>query len=146
MSTLPSPPRIRRPRPRQRGLSLVEVLIAAAVMTITVMGSLAAHVTSRSLLQESRDTDLANALLRNSMERVLEFPADDLCQGAAPYVPGQPMPIPDGVALQNQQIQFTTPGYTLGDPTPSVLDLRLTLTWRSSTGRNRTLFLDSATQ
>lgn len=122
---------------------MIEVLVATAILSITSLSAFSSHVASGKLLESSRDSDLGMEVLRSAMDRLLLISVADLTDAAGTYPIGQAMNLGDGV-LEDQTVVFTTPGFTPGDPTPAVLDLRLTLTWTDTGGRARTMTLMGA--
>ena len=128
----------------RRGHSLVELLIAATILIIALGGSFTSHLSARGLMRESRDTDLAVGALRSNMERLQLMTIADLTRPAGAVVSGQPIVPVNGLPLDQMVMTYETPGWTLGDPTPGVLNVRLRLDWTSSNGNPRSLSLRSA--
>lgn len=122
----------------------MELLVAASVMIIAVVGGFSSHVAGRKLMQEGRDTSLATSILRSNMESLLLRSKAELLDPANNFVPGQPIVSLQGQQLEAQQVLFDTPGFAPGDPVPQVLNVALTLSWNASSGRQRTLTLTSA--
>ncbi len=59
-----------KPRRRQRGASLIEVLVAMLVMAIGLLGSTGAQLTSLRLSESARQVSEATLLLQDMLERM----------------------------------------------------------------------------
>lgn len=136
------PPAHRRSR---SGFSLVEVLIGVTILSIAMLGAFSAHVAADRLTRESEEKEIARGILESAMQRVLLEGAADLAAGNT-FVPGQPVAVPETGLLEGAVLTLQTPGYTFGDPAPTVLAVRLDLTWTSDSGIARSLSMTSATR
>jgi hypothetical protein len=118
---------------------MLEVVVAGSILVVAVMGAMRNHISSQRLLQQSSETELAVETLSSTMAMLLEQPRNELADPSGAFGPnralgGQPV-------FQDQNLQYTTPGYQAGDPVPEILTLRLTLTWTTALGETRTLSL-----
>ena len=127
------------------GFSLVEVLIGGSILCVALLGAFSAHVGADRLTRESEEKEIARGILESAMHRVLLEGAQGLASGD-PYVPGEPLALPETELLPGARLTFDAPGFHRGGPAPRVLTVRLTLAWRSDGGTTRSLSLTSATR
>ncbi len=111
--------------------------MSTAILSIALMGSLTGHITSKNLLSESAETEIALERLRSEMAQVS---SQDIATILAGNTVGNTTTLdPHDSLLDAAQLSFTTPGYAAGDPAPSTLNLRLDLSWESRSGRARSM-------
>ena len=117
-------------------------MVSIAVILVTVVGALSAHLTSRNLMRTAHETDMAVADLQAAMERVMLLSPDLIPVGN--YPAGQSIAAFDDLHLRQERIVPTYPGFLPGGAVPDPLQVTLTATWRSFEGRTRTLTLSCA--
>lgn len=127
------------------GFSLVEVLIGASILAVSLLGAFSAHLAADKLTRESDETERARAILESAMQRVLLEGATELASGAT-YASGDELAFEEQELLGGSTLVFTTPNHVAGDPTPAVLEVRLDLSWTTASGIARTVTLTSATR
>ena len=125
------------------GFSLVETLIGVSILSVSMLAAFTAQVAARNLMRESNETELARGILESTMERLLTEDAEELATGVN-YMPGQNIEVTETQLLKDAQILFSTPGFTVGDPTPDLLSIRLDLTWTGEGGGEREFSMVSA--
>lgn len=126
------------------GFSLIEVLLATAVLTIALLSTFSSQISSSSLIQGSRAAATALGDLRSAMEEVLLLTPLELTTPGGPYEEGVPIQGFNDLHLQDERIVATYPNYKAGDPIPDILEVVLTATWRDPNGRERELRIASA--
>lgn len=126
----------------KRGLSLVEIMVAIAILFITVAGTAAGQVTARRLAATSAETGTAMADLQACMEQVLLMSPTDIPVAGSPFEAGLPVNDYAGLHLDAEQIVASYPGYAGGD-VPDPLEVQLTITFRDHQGRVRSMRLSS---
>jgi type II secretory pathway pseudopilin PulG len=124
-------------------LTLVELMIAFGVLLIAVMSALSSQLTSKSLMDASRETSAAMSDLQGCMERALLLRADLIPIEGSEFEVDQPVDAYTGLHLTSERIVPTYPGYVLGGAIPDPLPIVLTLTWDDPQGRSRRLVLSS---
>jgi len=121
---------------------LLELLVAATVMTMAVLGSLSAHAGSQNLTRSARETGRAVSDLQAAMEGLLLVPLEDVVDAAGPWAPGAPVAEFEGLHLRGERIVTTYPNYD-GGTVPDPLEVVLTVTWLDPRGGTRTLSLST---
>ncbi len=128
----------RRGRARSAGgFTLIEVMLAASVMLVSVMAAVSSQLTSMSLLRASSESNTAMTDLQTAMEEVLLQPIDNM-PTAGFYPPGQPIAAYSNLNLNGETITPTYPTYGGVGPVPDPLELILTMTWQDWRGRPMT--------
>lgn len=141
METRCDPSAQTRGRSRQ-GSSLVEVLLAASMLSVSMLGALRSQVSSVQLMKEARETELAVQVLHEAMARAQLETNAELAGADGDLAPGEPLAT--SLVLTDQVVQYTLPGLADGDPVPVCLGLRFQISWTSSSGLPRTLALVGA--
>ena len=90
-------------------------------------------------MQEARDTELGVELLQETLAQLREQGIEELIDANGAYAPGKSLATHN--VFRGQNVSYTTPGYTAGDPTPSILTLELTVGWTADSGQDRELSL-----
>ena len=124
------------------GFTLLEILIAVAVLIVAVTAAFATQLSSLNLLHTARETNTAMADLENAMERALALATDQIPVPGSAFQAGQPIAAFAGLHLDNQSIVATYPGYA-GGAVPDPLEIVLTMTWDDWVGRPRTMRLST---
>ena len=119
------------------GFTMVELMVAIAVLLVAVLSTFSTQVTSLNLMNTSRETNTAVVELQTAMERLALLTADEI-QNQFPA--GQSIPVFDDRALVAERIVPTYPG---AGATPGTLPIVLTLSWNDFQGRPRSLVLRS---
>jgi prepilin-type N-terminal cleavage/methylation domain-containing protein len=86
-----------RARHRERGFTLVEVMIALTVLLIGVAGILAMHMTSMHATAYSRHATEASVLGEDKMEELRTIPVETVMAGGPVTVDAQGIADPDGM-------------------------------------------------
>ena len=136
---------MRKPPQGKAGFSLVELMIASAILATVLLATVRSQFSSRQLMAEARETELAVELLEQALAEVLDQDVTELADAGGNYVPGgglQNMP----AVLDDQVVTYDTPDYTAGDPVPSILTVEVQVDWTSATGQARSLSLVGAAQ
>jgi type II secretory pathway pseudopilin PulG len=124
-------------------MTLVEVVIAFAVLMIAVMSALSSQLTSMQLMDSSRETNAAMSDLQGCMERLLLVRLDEIPVAGSDYEAGQNVDAYTNLHLSNETIVPTYPGYVAGGAIPDPLPIVLTLNWSDPRGHQRRLTLSS---
>lgn len=130
-------------RRARSGFTLLELMVAIAVLLVAVMAAFSSQLTAMSLVSSSRDTNAAMSDLQACMEQLLTRQLDGIPIAGSDYEAGQPVAAYDALNLQGEQIVPTYPGYVAGNPVPDPLPIVLRCTWNDSGGRPRFLKLRS---
>lgn len=135
------------PRPargkRRVGVTMVELMVAIAVLLITVGGAVSSEVASQRLIRTSADTSAAMADLQACMEQAMLLAPEDLPVAGSLYEAGQSIVAFEDLHRQGERIVATYPGHVPGGPIPDPLEIVLTISWNDHQGRIRTLQLAS---
>jgi prepilin-type N-terminal cleavage/methylation domain-containing protein len=111
---------------RQRGLTFLEVMIAAALLAVVLMAAMSATATSQRAIGESTDQEISMNAARNVTEALLQAPWADGAGGLLSYMHapgGTPfyVPIPGAAPGTNYGTIFVReptasecPGYNRG--------------------------------
>jgi len=129
-----------KPAASRRGLSLVEVMIAVSVLTLSILMTLGTQTQCRDLTAASRETNQAVADLQTAMETILLVQLEEIPLEDGPYAPGMPIPQYTDFHLEGQSITATYPNYE-GGAVPDPLQIVLECQWMDPVGRPRTLSL-----
>jgi len=127
-------------RTENGGFSLLELLVAATVMTLAILGSLSAHAGSQKLARNARDTERAMSDLQAALEEVLLSPLEEV---TTDFPNGAPIAAYDDLHLTGEQIVVTYPNFVGGTP-PDPLEVAVTVTWRGNAAGTRSLSLNTA--
>ena len=123
-------------RGARAGISLVEVLVSATVLSVGLGGIVVASVAAHNLTRTSQETRLATLALQQTIEPMLWFePADLVANNPA----GTAIALQD-FGLEGLTIMPDYPGYAAGD---SAVEITLTATWTTFDRRVRTLSIAS---
>jgi len=153
---------------RSTGLTLVELMVASAILMIAVAGSIASQLSADRLVRTSQQTAAASADLQACMEQVRLWSFNDLDSvlshvDAAQVIGNNNYVAPvgggpedqlvgsfvgllngfDSLHLQGQRVSASFPNFVVGGAVPDPLEVRLTCTWADIQGRNRQLRLSS---
>jgi type II secretory pathway pseudopilin PulG len=120
------------------GSSLVELLIAASMLAISMMAALRSQISSVQLMKEARETEVAVQVLHEAMAQALLATNDDLATGGGDYAPD--VALDTSLTLKDQDVRYTLPGYG-GGAVPACLTIRFQLSWTSRSGIARTMTL-----
>ncbi len=112
-------------------------MIAASVLSVSLMASLRSQIASVQLMKEARATEVAVEILNEAMAQALLQTNAELVDEGGVLGPGAPMTTSE--VLTDQQLSYTLPGYTAGDPVPACLTVRMRLAWTSASGIPRTM-------
>lgn len=124
-------------RIRSGGFTMVEMIVAIAVMLIAVLATSVAQVSALRLQDGARETAKALADLESAMESVLSKQVETIPVAGSPYQAGQPIAAYEKLHLKNQRIVPSYPGYTAGGVVPDPLTIVLTATWTDRRGAPR---------
>ena len=130
---------LRNLRTEKGGFSLLELLVAATVMTLAVLGSLSAHAGSQKLARNARDTERAMSDLQAAMEEVLLSPLDEV---TTEFPDGTAMATFDDLHLTDEQVVVSYPNF-VGATVPDPLEVVITVTWRGTSAGQRSLTLST---
>ncbi len=133
----------RRARSSRRGLTLIEIVIALAVLSIAVMSALSGQLTSMQLMVSSRETNIAMSDLQGCMEQLLLVPIDKLPIAGSDFEIGQSIDLYTDLHLSNESIVPAYPGYVAGGTIPDPLPIVLNMNWTDPQGHPRSLNLRS---
>lgn len=136
----------RRSEPRWRGLggsarsgfSMLELIIAIAVLLIGTLAAFGTQMRSFELIDASRDSAVAVTDLEVCMEQVLTQTAGTI---PTAFPPDAPIVAFDELHLPDQRIVPTYPGYVAGGPVPDPLEIVLNSTWSDGRGRPQSMNL-----
>lgn len=130
-----------RTRRNKRGIILVEILIALAIIVFTSIAIIQAYISGIALSQISKDETVALSHLTNIMEAVKCTPFNNIAADFPDGIPDGPTGIEyaalaGGYVLSEESIvvNHVNPG---GDP----LEIIASLSWRDKRGATRTKYL-----
>jgi prepilin-type N-terminal cleavage/methylation domain-containing protein len=132
-------------RSRNRGVSMIEVMIALAILGYGMLGVAAAQVTALRSTDQSRDRMFAHQLAQQQLEIFQEMSRTSLevirADGGYPNDPLNPLdPDPnDGMAMAFTRTWTITPD----TPEPNVYTILVNVAWTNSTGGARNLQLET---
>lgn len=124
---------------------MVEIMIAATVVVVSIGGSLLSQMTARQLARTASETSLAVDELHNALEEVLARPRAQIVDPDGFSPAGDPIASYTDRVLDDEVVVASYPGYTVGDPLPDVLDVRVTIIWTTFDRRQRSLTLRGST-
>jgi len=155
-----TPPALRR----CHGYSVVEVMIAIAVLSVGLLGLVSVVVSSGTLTRESVDTVIATEDLNSAVELVKGTPYNNLFGnpnlflGASGTSMGTEMTAFHGLHLLDEKITvtfktftgsppavvqeqafFPMGGFTVPSPLPPTIEILLTISWSAAAGPNQRL-------
>ncbi len=125
----------------ESGFSLVELVMASAVLLVVSLAGYSAQVRSGSLIDTSQGRASAMADLETCMEDLL---AESTVLIPDSFPVGASIPEYEGLHLRDERITPAYPGYTGGGSIPDPLQVVLTATWTSGTGHMQSLRLATA--
>jgi Tfp pilus assembly protein PilV len=125
---------------RRRGIGLVEVMIAFTILTIAILGSLAAHISCVRLAESARETQIATADARSALEEILLLPSDQI---PSSYPADQELDAFHELHLEQESVAVHYPGYDGVGEVPDPLEVRVEIRWLDAAGRLRSLDLAS---
>ena len=133
--------RVERARRRCAGFTLLEVLFATAVLSITLMATVSSQLAALNLMRTARDSSTAIAELSTALEEVLSRPIDSI-PVAAGFPEGTAIASYNDRALRDERITPDYPNYA-GGAIPDVLEIVLQLDYTDWAGRAATMRLAS---
>jgi hypothetical protein len=134
----PRPPAVRRRGGRRGGFTLVELAIAAVLLTVAILGALQAGVATHDLVVTTEETRTALSDLEAAMEQVLLLPLSAIPIASSEFAEGEPVAAFERLHLREESIVADYPGYDGGD-VPDPLEIVLTVSWTDFAGRPRSL-------
>ena len=123
----------------RRGLTLVEVFVALAVLAIGALAMVTSFISSTTLDQISNETSMALNEVRRVMEEIVRLPFDDIDQ-YNPYIPVV-FDVSQGAVLLNPVIGEQHCGSVTISPEDGngMKEVVVTVVWRSTSGGERRL-------
>ncbi len=123
---------------KERGTSLVEILVALTIFVIAMSGLLGSIFAVVYLSETSRNLTVATSDLNNIMERIRATPFDHLAadfpQGVADGTAANPyQSIVGGYRLNNEHITIT-----YANPASDPREIKGTVAWQDKKGRSYT--------
>ncbi len=125
------------------GFSMLEIMIAIAVLLISILGAFGSQLTSLNSIRTSRETDAAVSDLKACMEQILAHTSDEIPISGSLFEADLPVAHYTSLNLSDELLVPSYPGYTLGGEVPDPLEIVLTLDWSDYQGRARQLNLRS---
>jgi len=123
---------------------MAELVVAIVLLSIAVLGALAAQISHHRLTRTSFETTTAVLELQAAMDELLLLPVDSIPFPAlGGFAPGAPMPDYDGRHLTDEAVVPTYPDYVAGQPVPDPLEIVLAITWTDHSGGQRQMSLAS---
>ena len=129
------------------GMSLIEVMFAAAILAVIVMGVFSAIFTSMKTTEYAKELEIAQFDLETVMEDILSEafestttaypPGLTIVTGTVVNRVGGSSRRYDGLVLSNERIQVSYSPSATADP----LEIRLRVTWTNRDGRPQSLRL-----
>jgi prepilin-type N-terminal cleavage/methylation domain-containing protein len=117
---------------RERGFSLIEIMVAFLIITIVITVSLTAFVQRNAKLQQASELVLAYQALANEAEYQRRIPWGDL-QPVVPPAPGQPLPPAASFAESNTAVLAPLAPFgtfiKVESSKPGVKDVTMTVRW-----------------
>jgi hypothetical protein len=121
---------------RKAGASLVELVVANAILSIALLGALTGQIASRKLLGNSAEKGVALEVLRTEMNAALSFDSEVIAAGAGHHCTGEVSK--DVTALlTNSELEFSIVDFVEGVP----LNLHYELRWEGNDGVPQTMEL-----
>jgi len=122
-------------------MTIIEVMIALAVLLVTLAATTASQLSSRALTETAAETSTAMSDLQACMEQLMLSNLDQLAIPGSVFEDGQPVAAFNGLHLTNEVIVANYPTYGGGANVPDPLEIVLTCTWRDHRGGTRQLQL-----
>lgn len=117
---------------RQSGFSMLELVVAIAILLVSTLAAFASQVRSFELMDSSRASASAMTDLEVCMEELLTRTADEM---PVAFPPGDAVPGFEDLHLPAESIVPQYPGYVAGGAVPDPLEIVLTATWNDGRGR-----------
>lgn len=121
-------------RRARRGFTLVELMVAIAVLLVAVLSTGVAQVSALRLQDGARQTTLVQGAMESAMEAILAHSLDDI---ASTYPANQPMASLAAPGIADLRIVPTYPGWTPGAAAPDPLTIVVAATWTDRRGAER---------
>ena len=127
--------------PNRDGFSLLEVMVALAILAIGVIGATSGQLMAMKLSNTSRHAVLAMQLADEQMETLQAMPASDVkTLGSANDLDNPLDPDPnDGVPMVFTRSWIVTPD----SPQPGLIALEVRVVWTNALGQSKTTRLRS---
>lgn len=120
------------------GFTILELMIAIGVMLVGLAAAFSGQISTTSLIQQSRDRQLALGYVEGVAESVATLPTGDLPEHPD-YGDGLVVPGTDSSGLPNLEVVCTYPDWDVGKPVPNPLEVVITATWTDRSRRTSTL-------
>lgn len=133
---------------RQRGFTLIELMVSAIVLALLLLGGVVAARSSTGLAQDSLRTSEAERRARVAHDAVRRYiaMAGRSTLEVVPAGGGPPQPMPDGVAFDRLLYRRAVSGGPAGpvyDPAPPALPVALALQPHGPAGENELVRLEA---
>jgi type II secretory pathway pseudopilin PulG len=122
-------------------LTIVELMVAIAILLIAMAGALSTQMEALDLLHDSEELTTAMVDLQTVMEEVLLLQPTEIPDPDGPFAEGEPIDVLDNMGLQDEAIVAEYPTWDEGQVIPDPLEIRLRITWTSHRGDARELTL-----
>ncbi len=122
--------------------SLLELLIAIAVLTISLVPALQSSIGSQRLNAQAEETQVALAALEAARLLIHESTPQDLSEVGGDFEVGQAIAV--NTILDGALLTYDLPNWAPGDALPDVLSFRVTVSWTSAMRQPRSIFLMDA--
>ncbi len=113
--------------------------MSVAILAMVLVSALTSNLSAQRLANEADETKAALRALESARVELESASLIEVTDLMGSLSPGSPVPIP--AILDGQVITYALPDWTVGDPIPDPLGVRLTISWTSSRGQERTLSL-----
>ncbi|MDF1838837.1 MAG: type II secretion system protein [Planctomycetota bacterium] len=126
----------------QAGFSLLELLIAIAVLSVSLVPALQSSIGSQRLSDQAEETRIAVAVLEEARLQLHGATPEDLTDAGGAFAVGQALNV--AAALDASAVTYDLPNWVAGDPVPAVLPFRVTVAWTSAMDQPRTMTIVDA--